>query len=188
MTDYARLTDHISRRHNVLPICVIAKHLGMEPRHIVEVGVYKSQGAVSWRREFPDAHLWLVDPWQAREPKFSIYRENPEQADWDALHLFNQKFWWGDERAHIMRCTSGEAAELMRLPLDIVYLDGLHDYENVRDDIRRWLPLVTRGGIISGHDYSHGRGHGGVIQAVDEAFGDDKIVCERQKVWAKIIP
>ena len=52
--------------------------------------------------------------------------------------------------------------------LDFVFIDGAHEYENVKKDIEVWYPKVKDGGIISGHDYS--LSWRGVVKAVDEAF------------------
>ena len=53
--------------------------------------------------------------------------------------------------------------------LDFVYIDGLHTYESVVNDITVWLPKLKKGAIIGGHDYS--AGFPGVNQAVNEIFG-----------------
>jgi cephalosporin hydroxylase len=55
--------------------------------------------------------------------------------------------------------------------VDVVFIDGDHDYEPVKNDIAAWLPKVKSGGIICGHDYLLPT----VKQAVDEAFGDSVI-------------
>jgi len=39
---------------------------------------------------------------------------------------------------------------------DFVFIDGAHDYENVRADITAWLPKVRYGGVLAGHDYGDG--------------------------------
>ena len=49
---------------------------------------------------------------------------------------------------------------------DMAWIDGGHDYETVKGDILSYSPLLKKGGLLSGHDYS--KGHPGVRQAVDE--------------------
>jgi len=36
---------------------------------------------------------------------------------------------------------------------DFVYIDGNHDYECVKSDIKTWLPKVKPGGVLGGHDF-----------------------------------
>jgi len=69
--------------------------------------------------------------------------------------------------------TSEEAAQTrseIRDNYDMIFLDAMHTYEDVKADIARWWPRVLPGGIMAFHDYGHGD-FPGVKQAVDEAFG-----------------
>jgi predicted O-methyltransferase YrrM len=52
---------------------------------------------------------------------------------------------------------------------DFVYIDGIHQYQNVLEDIKNYLPKIKKGGVIGGHDYVSG--WSGVMKAVDEIFG-----------------
>ena len=53
--------------------------------------------------------------------------------------------------------------------LDFVFIDGLHSYEGVKQDLEDWVPKVRKGGIVSGHDYYESQsGKLGVVKAVDE--------------------
>jgi len=73
--------------------------------------------------------------------------------------------------------------------LDAVYIDGAHDYINVKKDILAWLPKVKNGGIICGHDYSGpvvGWGTTEINQAVQEVFPDEKIYTYKDSSWAVI--
>lgn len=77
--------------------------------------------------------------------------------------------------------------------VDMVFIDACHDYINIKNDIKAWLPKVRIGGIICGHDCEdkewdeqyihqdvHNHKHHGVIKAVTEAFGDFNI---DERIW-----
>ena len=50
---------------------------------------------------------------------------------------------------------------------DCIYIDAIHDYEDVKTDILSWVDKVKDGGTISGHDYHMTND---VKKAVDEIF------------------
>ena len=50
----------------------------------------------------------------------------------------------------------------------LVYIDALHDYESVKEDIQLWDKKASR--IVCGDDYDEN--WPGVKQAVDEIYGD----------------
>jgi predicted O-methyltransferase YrrM len=52
-----------------------------------------------------------------------------------------------------IRATSGEARKQFGSePIDLVFIDGSHEYEDVRSDLGSWLPLVRPGGIVALND------------------------------------
>jgi hypothetical protein len=51
----------------------------------------------------------------------------------------------------------------------LVYIDSLHTYDVVRNDIMRWWPKLQPGGFIGGHN--HSSRWPGVVRAVADAFG-----------------
>jgi len=65
--------------------------------------------------------------------------------------------------------------------VDFVFVDADHVYPNVKADILAWLPKMKPGGIMAGHDYNSQ--HPGVIQAVDEIFGERKTYLPEEDVW-----
>lgn len=64
---------------------------------------------------------------------------------------------------------STEAAQLFGdHSLDAVFIDGLHTYEGVVEDIVAWKPKVRRGGSLIFNDYNFVKLFPGVKRAVDE--------------------
>ena len=61
-----------------------------------------------------------------------------------------------------------EAAKVLP-DVDMVFLDGNHDYEPLCKELDVWLPKTKR--VLCGHDYNEVYWPG-VAQAVDEKFGD----------------
>ena len=51
----------------------------------------------------------------------------------------------------------------------MVYIDGDHNYAQVKRDVVNYSSLVKQGGFLTGHDYSEG--YEGVIRAVNESYG-----------------
>jgi len=58
------------------------------------------------------------------------------------------------DRIQFIKKSSVEAAK--QFPeghFDYVYIDAGHTYEDVKSDIEAWLPKVSLGGMIAGHDF-----------------------------------
>ena len=70
----------------------------------------------------------------------------------------NQSIFW--------EMTSEKAAERISNPVDLVFVDGGHFYEDVSLDLRLYWPKILPGGIMAGHDYN--APNPGVVQAVNE--------------------
>jgi predicted O-methyltransferase YrrM len=71
-------------------------------------------------------------------------------------------------------------------PIDLLWVDGDHHYEAVRDDLNNWGPLVRRGGVVACHDYTH---WAGVRNAWAETIGANPSLWRIQSpcqsiVWA----
>lgn len=80
-----------------------------------------------------------------------------------------------------VRGYSPAAADLVP-DVDMVFIDGNHDYEQVRADLAAWLPKTRR--LICGHDYQNADGgFPGVAEAVHEMFGLAFDVAPDTAIW-----
>lgn len=59
---------------------------------------------------------------------------------------------------------SVEAVNDVKEPIELLFIDGAHDYEFVKMDVLNYLPKVVRGGTVAFHD----RGWPGVNQVIRE--------------------
>jgi hypothetical protein len=66
----------------------------------------------------------------------------------------------------IHRSSSADAAKSFQdQSIDFCYIDALHKYEDVKEDILCWLPKMKPGALLAGDDYEY---YPGVAKAVDE--------------------
>lgn len=70
----------------------------------------------------------------------------------------------------VLRKTSDDAVDFIKDPLDFVYIDGNHSYENVKNDINNYHKKLTTNGVLGGDDYD--TCFSGVKRAVDEFVKD----------------
>lgn len=156
-----------------------------KPIHsIVEIGVHQADCSRFLRLCFPLAHLYLVDPWEL----CSTYRASDgpittKESTMEKAFDKVQNYFQDDSNTHILRKSSKEACSLVPDSIDLVFIDGNHDYDFVKEDIELWLPKIRRGGILAGHDYHlTGERFPGVKRAVDELLGSNISVGE-DSVW-----
>lgn len=85
----------------------------------------------------------------------------------------HQDIFWRNitavERRAKVTAIKGEFAEVLPTitdQFDLIFIDGSHDYESVKQDIELAQPLLKHGGRLLMHDY--GESDPGVVKAVDE--------------------
>ena len=83
------------------------------------------------------------------------------------------------ERSIIWRMTSEEAAKIMpKNTLDFCYIDAVHSYDGVVQDLELWIPKIKEGGIICGHDFIKDGEHYDIDGKLIGQFGVQKAVIE----------
>jgi predicted O-methyltransferase YrrM len=119
---------------------------------IVEIGSWKGKSTI-WisygSREGCNAKVHAIDP----------HTGSPEHSE-----MFGGKVWTFEEFQrniaearvtdivvpHVDYSTS--VAKTFDEPVEFIFIDGLHEYEGVRDDFESWYPKVVNNGTIAFHD------------------------------------
>jgi len=131
-----------------------------EPLTAAEIGVAKADNSLSILQELPIKKLILIDPYMA-------YAENGRLTSFEGDYEMATAKLSRYKQAQFIQKTSEEAAKDIDEPLDFAYIDGNHSYSFVMADILNYYPLLRKGGVIGGHDYTPFH-HPGVVRAVDE--------------------
>lgn len=182
--------------------------------HVLEVGAYLGQSALTWNRAIAGnipkgGSILCVDPWQPflheeDVAQGTLYKQTQNSLKEGAFEQFQKNIALGDAKAPI-RFFRGTLASLLAErpflpPFDLVYIDGSHYYEDVKEDLRLARTLVAEEGFLCGddlecqfnavdqeecinnghRDFINGY-HPGVTRAVWEFFGGE-VWCS-QGIW-----
>lgn len=119
----------------------------------IEIGVFC--GGHAKKILDSDIHLLVgIDPYKLYNPGMP---DMFSQEDWDNLFdiVVNHKLK-SDRYVHL-RMESNEARKAFDFSelYDFIFIDGLHTYDQLKQDLENYTPLIRKGGIISCHDYLH---------------------------------
>lgn len=182
MDHFYEKIDGFSNEENQLELLkTILPKIESQKITIVEIGVYKGRGTAMWNvhliNENKNYEYFAIDHFSGS----SEHKKNIEYYEVTKNNLIPIL-----SRINLIKNDSYNASSnFTENFFDIIYIDASHDYESVKNDLTIWLPKLKKGGVICGDDYI--LGWPGVIQAVDEIFGKEKInLVGTQQWWVKM--
>ena len=159
------LREHMNFLSNLAPIpcrddlaAAAEKHFkktGNAAEIGVRRGVFAAHNLAEWTGNYWAVDAWTIDS-NVVDPNTP---EAPSGHNFSRLDSFHyniardrlQPFF---PRARQMRSFSvPAAAKFPNNTFDWIYIDALHTYESVSEDLRAWWPKLREGGIFSGDDY-----------------------------------
>jgi predicted O-methyltransferase YrrM len=161
----------------------------VEPGIIIEVGTWKGASAIEMAKH-SDAMIYCVDTWLGAVEFWTRFKETGERDlmlknGYPSIYnqfLSNVIHEGLQHRIIPIPNTSSAGAEILKhyeVKADLIYIDGSHEYEDVKSDIKNYLPLLNDGGIMFGDDY----GWTSVSDAVKESFNYVDIDIVDQNFW-----
>jgi predicted O-methyltransferase YrrM len=144
-------------------------------RQVVEIGSWKGKSTHALLSGCPGP-VYSVDTWLGSPNERAGAHHEATEKDLHALVFLPNVGHF--ENLRVMKMESMEAVkQFSSKSVDMVFIDGSHDYANVIADINGWLPKTRL--LICGHD----SGQDGVPQAITEVFGSPKVVDRIWYVW-----
>ncbi|MFD1881902.1 class I SAM-dependent methyltransferase [Paracoccus pacificus] len=142
----------------------------LRPARVVELGSYRGDSLFSFQqaaRDIPEVReIWAVDSWEG-DQHTGAYGEG-------VLAQFEEERARRDDpRVHTCRMLFSEAvSEFDDGSIDLLHIDGAHDYASVRQDFESWLPKMAPDGVIAFHDTVVRKDDFGVWQLWEEIEKD----------------
>jgi hypothetical protein len=117
-------------------------------------------------------NVFIVDTWEGsldeNDPTSLLAKKIDNIYD---IFLSNM----GDRKFNAIKKSSVDASlKFDNNSCDVVFIDMTHTYDQVKQDIKTWLPKVKNGGYIAGHDYQ--KDWPGVVNAVNDIFGKNNLL------------
>lgn len=135
---------------------------------IVEIGSWTGISAKALAEATPEGvRIYCVDHWQGNREDGDALAESeftPLAVYETFCENLKDYLWW---KVVPVIGYSSQHAKTWCLPIDLLYIDGDHRYQEVSNDILLWREHVVHRGIVSGHDYGV---FDGVTRAVDKFY------------------
>ena len=113
---------------------------------IVEIGSWKGKSTVCLglgSQAGASVPVYAIDP--HTDGRFGDFTANVERAGIDDL-------------VRPIRSLSQRAADDFHEPVELLFVDGSHEYDLVLEDFEKWVPKVVDGGWVAFHDTTWTRG------------------------------
>lgn len=147
-------------------IAYVKQHGDTKKMNMIEIGSYAGESTQIFAKEFKS--VIAIDPF------INDYDPNDITCSYMELEkvydTFKEVVDRNDNIKHIRMISDDAVESLKGTSVDFIYIDGLHTYEQIKKDIKNYLPLLKPNCLIGGHDYH--RNWGGVVKGINELLGD----------------
>lgn len=160
---------------------VLREHFKGKKIEGIEIGTNAGDLTVTLLRDLSNlSFLDTIDPWKYFEgQQFEAgnqqdYHNRQMEAAFKRLEQYRQ-------RVKMHRMTSDKFFKLFpNIEVDFVWIDGHHEYGQVKKDIQNAKNVVKDGGIVGGHDYGL---VADVKKAVHEEFNENEVFKGGDFTW-----
>lgn len=130
---------------------------------IVEIGSWKGKSTI-----------WLAKGSKSGSG-IKVYAVDPHIGFPDVEETYGKMWTFDDFKNNITSAgvadvitpivkTSEGAAETFDKPVELIFIDGVHQYDYVKQDLALWFPKVVEGGVMAFHDTTGGYGAKQVVE------------------------
>ena len=145
----------------------LLKYLGTDLK-IAEIGVFKGEFSKFIFENLKPKELFLVDLFEGYAGSGDKDGNNMQFTNLETEHSRLIEYFKENKNVYIIKENSKNFISSLRDgSLDLIYIDGDHDYSGVKSDLMLSYDKIKNGGYICGHDYVSPV-FDGVVRAVNE--------------------
>ena len=124
----------------------------INPKVMVEIGSYNGESLEIFRKYLPDTcKIFCIDPW---EEGFDDNDVASSFTSMKTVETIFDKIFRKQKNVAKLKFYSDEVADIFANgSIDVLYIDGNHQYKAVKNDILTYMNKISNDGIIAGHDY-----------------------------------
>lgn len=146
---------------------------GIKPHNVLEIGVRRGGTVAVWHGISTGTVIGIELPGDAFN----------EQRGQDLWNLY-PRYWPLFEDSHRPEALAEVKRRLVGEPLDLLFLDGDHSAEGVKQDFEMYSPLVRKDGLVAFHDIVER--HDCAVKPFWDALPGEKIEFNIGAVWGGI--
>jgi Methyltransferase domain len=138
---------------DLISMCMICQIV--KPKVVLEIGTFHGAGALHWAGNAPDAEVYTLDLPLTKGPSLEVTLIDREHVKSHAETT--RMIFEGKPEASRIHCLFGDTASFDFSPffgkVDLLFIDGAHSYEYVRNDTLRTSACCKPGTVVCWHDY-----------------------------------
>lgn len=159
-----QMRDTLNKKGLIDLISYINNFVNTKNINMIEIGSYSGESTVIFAEYFKN--VIAIDPFiDDYDPNDLISDYMPMSGVYESFLNNISKF---ENIIHIKETSDDAINNLSDLEISFVYIDGLHTYDQVKKDIKNYIPII-KDGFISGHDYHITWSN--IVQGVNESIG-----------------
>ena len=157
---------------------------------VIECGSWFGKSSTVIADNLPlDGVLYCIDTWLGSAAERETNHAQARDMDGDfAFNEFARIFGrhvetWKVKPIRMHGCHAAKLLKEMGVQADFIFINAGHLQHEVEDDCRSFLPLLKKGGVISGHDYGRPQWPD-VTNAVHNVFGGNVACNSLTTIWS----
>ena len=149
----------------------------------IEIGIDEGNTSVYFLQNHPTLKLIGIDPYSSYNDWYPGGHWDQGMCDYKRNIAYEKLKPFMDRWKHLEMISDDAVDLIQEEEYDFIFIDGLHEYDQVYKDCVNYYPKIKNGGIFAGHDYKVIEGVGRAVDKFASEKGATVIYLPDNDVW-----